>query len=174
MELIFKMIMWLIGLSGSGKTTLGNALCENLRSKEINVVHLDGDLIRELFQNDLSHSIDDRMENSKRLMKLSEFLDINKINVVCSVVSLFPEHRQQLRRTVSDYFEVFVDTNLNVLKQRDSKGLYKKFDQGALKNLAGLDLHFPRPTEPDLLISNNDTIGKFLDNVTYLVRQFKT
>ena len=71
MELIFKMIMWLIGLSGSGKTTLGNALCEKLLSKEINVVHLDGDLIRELFQNDLSHSIDDRMENSKRLMKLS-------------------------------------------------------------------------------------------------------
>ena len=167
------MIMWLIGLSGSGKTTLGNALCENLRHNKINVVHLDGDLVRELFQNDLSHSVEGRRANSKRLVKLSEFLDMNKINVVCSVVSLFPEHREQLRGTVSNYFEVFIDTDLDVLKQRDSKGLYEKFDRGELKDLAGLDLNFPRPINPDLLISNNHGITNLLNNVVYLEKKFE-
>lgn len=33
------------------------------------------------------------------------------------------------------FFEVFVDTPLNVCEQRDVKGLYKKARQGSIKGL---------------------------------------
>ena len=54
------MVIWVIGLSGAGKTTLAKEVMS--RAKKINkkLVHIDGDALREIFDNDLGHSIDDR------------------------------------------------------------------------------------------------------------------
>ena len=50
------MVIWVIGLSGSGKTTFANELYKSLKNKK-KFIKIDGDVIRDLFQNDLTGSI---------------------------------------------------------------------------------------------------------------------
>lgn len=166
--------MWLVGLSGSGKTTLGKALAKKLKDEHKCVVLLDGDEVRELYGNDLTHTLDDRRINSLRLVKLSKFLSDQELNVICCVVSLFPAHRKELRNSVNDkYKEVFIDTDMSVLRLRDPKGIYKQFDEGNIRSVAGLDIEFPRPAKADIYIENNQTENDFVQNVDRLYEVFK-
>ena len=91
------MIVWIVGLSGAGKTTLANQIVYKLRENGKKIVHLDGDLIRNLYGNDIGHSIEDRKKNADRICKLCKFLDLQEIDVVTSILSIFPESRQWCR-----------------------------------------------------------------------------
>ena len=98
------MIVWIIGLSGSGKTTLANEVTNILRSKNKKVVLIDGDQIRELYGNDLGHNLKDRKKNADRINNICEFLDKQDIDVVCAILSLFPESRERCRKNLKKYF----------------------------------------------------------------------
>lgn len=149
------MIVWIIGLSGAGKTTLADAVVARVRTQAANVVSLDGDVIRRTFGDDLGHDLDSRRANSRRMLELCKWLDSQGIHVVCAILSLFPEHRAELRDSVPEYREVFIDAPLEDLKARDVKGLYARYARGETQQVAGLDLPFPRPENPDLHIVND-------------------
>ncbi len=166
------MIVWIIGLSGAGKTTLANQIVCKLREKGKKIVHLDGDLIRNLYGNDIGHSIEDRKKNADRICKLCKFLDLQEIDVVTSILSIFPESRQWCRENLINYYEVFIKTDIQILKKRDSKGIYKKFDRGLIKNVAGLDLNFIEPDRPDLIINNNGNLGDFIKYSDSIIKKF--
>lgn len=156
------MVVWIIGLSGAGKTTLANAVLKKVRIRKKNVVLIDGDLIRDLFDNDLSHTIEDRRINANRICKLCKFLDDQGIHVVCAILSLFPESRIWNRLNIKNYYEVFIQASINQLEQRDYKGLYYKYRQGLISNIAGLDIDFIHPENPDLTIHNNKTVKNLI------------
>ena len=42
-------VIWITGLANSGKTTLAKSIEKELRKKFDNIVHLDGDEIRKVF-----------------------------------------------------------------------------------------------------------------------------
>ena len=48
-------VYWITGLSGAGKTTIGQAWYSYLKETMSNVVFLDGDTLRQVFGDDLSH-----------------------------------------------------------------------------------------------------------------------
>ena len=156
------MVVWLIGLSGSGKTTLAERIALDVRRRGRKVVLLDGDRVREFFGNDLGHGITDRQVNAERICRMCSFLDEQGIDVICAILSLFPESRAWCRKSLSSYYEVFIDTPLDQLMERDAKGIYTKFSKGQIANVAGLDLKFPTPENPDLVISNTDSLEALL------------
>ena len=166
------MIVWIVGLSGAGKTTLANQIVYKLRENGKKIVHLDGDLIRNLHGNDIGHSIEDRKKNADRICKLCKFLDLQEIDVVTSILSIFPESRQWCRENLINYYEVFIKTDIQILKKRDSKGIYKKFDRGLIKNVAGLDLNFIEPDCPDLIINNNGNLEDFIKYSDLILKKF--
>ena len=47
------MVIWIIGLSGAGKTTLANEVVAQVRREQRNVILIDGDMVRDVFGNDL-------------------------------------------------------------------------------------------------------------------------
>jgi adenylylsulfate kinase-like enzyme len=156
------MVVWIIGLSGAGKTTLANEVVSHVRRVQQNVILIDGDMVREVFGNDLGHTMEDRLTNAKRICQLGKLLDDQGIHVVCAILSLFPETREWNREHLKNYYEVFIDTPVQELVKRDSKGIYGRFSSGEISDVAGMDIEFPRPDNADLIISNNNSRNALL------------
>ena len=167
------MVIWLIGLSGAGKTTLANKIVADANAKAINTVLLDGDVVREVFGNDLGYTMEDRLVNAQRICRLGKFLDGQGINVVCAILSVFPETREWNREHVENYYEVFIDTPIDILVDRDSKGIYGKFKRGEISNVAGMDLKFPSPNQADLVINNSGSEADLLSHSTRIIEVLK-
>ena len=115
------MVVWLIGLSGAGKTTLAKEIVTGASIKNHNTVLLDGDLIREIFDNDLGYSMKDRLLNARRICQLGKFLDDQGVNVVCAILSIFPETRDWNRKNIKNYYEVYIETPIEILADRDPR-----------------------------------------------------
>lgn len=165
------MVIWLIGLSGAGKTTLGR---EIMKSAPVGrCVFIDGDQIREVFGNDLGFSLAEREQNAWRICRLCKWLDDQNINVVCAILSLFPETQVWNRQNFSEYYDVFIDTPLEQLIARDSKGLYAKAKSGALRDVAGVDLEFIPPPQPDLILRNDGDESELLSHAADLAARLR-
>lgn len=149
------MVVWIIGLSGAGKTTLSNLVYRQLKPLLPNLVRLDGDVIRSLFGNDADHSLAGRRKNAQRLSFLSKFLSDQGIHVIAAVLSIFPEWRKWNRDNINAYAEVYLKVSMEVLKKRDRNNLYIPAFEGELKDVVGVDINFPEPEKPDLVIDNN-------------------
>ena len=63
-------VYWITGLSGAGKTTVGKLFFEMLARKKKNVLFLDGDMLREVFGNDLGYGREDRLRCAMRYSRL--------------------------------------------------------------------------------------------------------
>jgi len=150
------MIVWLIGLSGAGKTTIGREVWHQWRAFDPSTVFLDGDILRDVWNDRLGHDVAGRAQNAHRISHLCRVLDEQGINAVAAVLSIFPDWQRWNRQTFSSYFEVFIDLPMEVLRQRDPKGLYAAHDRGAMPDVVGCDLPFPRPPAPDLVLGNDD------------------
>lgn len=152
------MVIWLIGLSGAGKTTIAREVRRIWVAREPNTVLVDGDEIRDIMKSDQapdSHTVAGRRRNAERMTALCKWLDQQNINVVCSILSIFPELRAENRTLFSNYFEVFIDAPLDALIERDTKNLYAPAVRGELENVVGIDIPFPRPEAADLTIDNS-------------------
>ena len=149
------MVVWMIGLSGSGKTTLSELVYRALKPKLPNLVRLDGDVLRDLFGNDVDHTIEGRRRNAQRLSVLSKFLAGQDIHVVAAVLSIFPEWREWNRKNIPGYAEVYLKASLETLRGRDTKKLYARALAGEMPNVVGVDIPFPEPVNPELVIDND-------------------
>jgi len=148
------MVLWLIGMSGAGKTVVGREVVQELRKTHDNVIFLDGDVFRSILGDDIGHTIEDRKKNADRFCRMCKFLDSQGIHVVCAILSIFHESQQWNREHLSDYFEVYLRVSFDELLRRDSKGLYGKARKGEIDNVVGVDIDFPEPVRPDLVIDN--------------------
>jgi adenylylsulfate kinase-like enzyme len=148
-------LIWITGLAGSGKTTLGKKLYYILKKENLNYVFIDGDSFREIMGNDTGHDISDRLRNAYRIARMCKFLTDQEINVVCSTMSLFKEIHQFNEINNTEYFEIFLNVDIEELIKRDQKGLYSKALSGEVKNVIGIDLPYDKPEAPDLVLKNN-------------------
>ena len=156
------MVVWVIGLSGAGKTVLGSSVVELSKAKGFNTMHIDGDVIRAVFDDDLGHSLEDRKKNAARICRLGKFLSDNGMVVICSVLSVSEEHREWNRQNLQHYYEVYIDADIDDLVDRDVKGLYAKYNRGEISEVVGLDLPFETPVNSDLVITNNGSLDALL------------
>ena len=163
------MVLWLIGLSGTGKTTLAREIIAGVNKETKSTVLIDGDVVREIFGNDLGYSMEDRLLNAQRICQLGKFLDDQGINVVCAILSIFPETREWNRENIENYYEVFIDTPIEILVERDSKGIYGKYSRGEISEVVGMDIRFPVPEKADLVINNIQSKEKLLSYAKLII-----
>lgn len=162
------MVVWIIGLSGTGKSTLAGHVVAKIRQAGEKVVLLDGDVIRMLFGNDVDHTIEGRRRNAERLSRLSKFLSEQGIHVVAAVLSIFPDWRLWNRENIEEYAEIYMQASMKTLIKRDIKNLYARAINGEISNVVGVDIEFPEPENPELIIDNDkerDDFNELIDEV---------
>tara|TARA_B100000686_G_scaffold104955_1_gene112118 strand:- start:881 stop:1390 length:510 start_codon:yes stop_codon:yes gene_type:complete len=150
-------VIWITGISGAGKTTIANSIIQNYKHKIYNLVNVDGDAVRELYGNDLGYAEKDRIRQIKRMQKLCLFLENQNLIVIASALYSNFELMNWNRKNFSEYFEIYLNASLELVKKRDPKGIYEKFNKGKEKNLVGIDIPWHEPKKPNLVIDMDKT-----------------
>jgi adenylylsulfate kinase-like enzyme len=145
------MVIWITGLSASGKTTLSRAFEKKYKPGIPNLVLLDGDVIRQLYGNDLGYAEKDREVQIGRLHSIAAFLEQQSIVVV--VAALYANNRllENNRNVFNEYFEVYLKADIDLLKTREIKELYKNALEKKISNVVGVDIPWHEPQQPNLV-----------------------
>jgi bifunctional enzyme CysN/CysC len=151
-------LIWLTGLSGAGKSTIGNLVDQRLNAMGRHTYILDGDNIRHGLCRDLGFTAADRVENLRRVGETARLMLDAGLIVIASFISPYRSERDSIRSHLGpdEFYEVFVDTPLEVAEHRDSKGLYAKARRGELKNFTGIDAPYEAPPAPELRIDTTE------------------
>ncbi len=164
--------IWFTGLSGSGKSTTAEVLTTLLLEHGRQVTLLDGDVVRTHLSKGLGFSKEDRDINIRRIGFVAAELVRHGGTVICAAVSPYRATRNDVRAMVGEgFFEVFVDTPLEVCEQRDVKGMYAKARRGEIKGFTGVDDPYEEPEDPEIQL---DTVRASPEQnarmiVTYLI-----
>lgn len=147
-------VLWFTGLSGAGKSTIANLVEKRLFALGRHSVLLDGDNVRHGLNRDLGFTDTDRVENIRRVAEVARLMTDAGLIVLVSFISPFRSERQMARELVpqGEFFEVFIDTPLNVAENRDVKGLYKKARRGEIPHFTGISSPYEAPEAPELHI----------------------
>jgi adenylyl-sulfate kinase len=153
--------IWLTGLSGAGKTTISDAIEPLLRERGITKLEkLDGDVVRTHLSKGLGFSKEDRDTNIRRIGWVAEVLTRNGVCVIASAISPYRDIRDEVRRNVGDFVEVYVKCSIPELTRRDVKGLYEKAIRGEIQNFTGISDPYEEPLSPEVVV---DTEAESLD-----------
>lgn len=163
-------VLWFTGLSGAGKTTLARALSTRLAEDGFPVEILDGDEVRENLSRGLGFSKADRDTNIRRIGFVARLLARNGVIVLAAAISPYRQPRDDVRRDVTDdgarFLEIFIHCPLNVLIERDVKGLYKKALAGEVKNFTGISDPYEEPLRPEIIIdSSTESIDQSVERI---------
>lgn len=142
--------VWFTGLSSAGKTTITQALHQTLSERGYKVEWLDGDVVRLQLSKDLGFSKQDRDENIRRIGALAGQLTESGAIVLVSAISPYRAARDEVRRRIGAFLEVWVHAPLAVCEQRDIKGIYRRARAGEIHNVTGLDDPYEQPVAPDV------------------------
>ena len=157
--------IWLTGLSGAGKTTLATEMARELRARGVSVEVLDGDQVRTNLSKGLGFSKEDRDTNIRRIGYVCRLLSRNGVAAISAAISPYREARDEVRRLVeqdgAEFLEVFVTCPIDVLAERDVKGLYKKALAGEIKGFTGVDDPYEEPLAPDVIIESDRELVDF-------------
>jgi adenylyl-sulfate kinase len=142
--------VWFTGLSGAGKSTLATLLKERLQGMGRRVELLDGDEVRKNLSSGLGFSKADRDANIRRIAFVAKLLTRNGVIAITAAISPYREIRDEARREIGNFVEVFVDCPLEVCEQRDVKGLYKKARTGEIAHFTGISDPYESPANPEV------------------------
>lgn len=163
-------VIWLTGLSGAGKTTLAQALIPKLQALHLNVEHLDGDNIRQIFPH-TGYDARSRDEHVRRVGYLASRLESHGTYVIVCLISPYRESRDFVRGLCQNFIEVYLDTPLEVCEARDSKGLYARARRGEIPHFTGISDPYEPPLQPELRLDGTRSVEANLTAVMQLLKQ---
>jgi adenylyl-sulfate kinase len=147
--------LWFTGLSGAGKTALAKALEPVLKERGLKVERLDGDIIRQCLTKDLGFSKEDRDTNIERVTFVAKLLTRNGVAVLCSFISPYIARREKSRAEIGEFVECYIECPLEVLIERDVKGLYKKALAGEIASFTGISDPYEAPPNPEIVVNSS-------------------
>jgi adenylyl-sulfate kinase len=147
--------LWFTGLSGAGKTTLARLVETELKRRAHNVEVLDGDIIRTNLSKGLGFSKEDRDTNIRRIGFVCNLLSRNGVVAIAAAISPYRAIRDEVREHIGSFVEVYIECPIDVLAERDVKGLYKKALAGEIKNFTGIDDPYEEPLNAEIVIHSD-------------------
>src|SRR5438270_9197671 len=160
--------IWFTGLSGSGKSTLSEVIEQRLKACGRNVEVLDGDIVRTHLSKGLGFSKEDRDTNIRRIGFVCDLLSRNGVIAIVAAISRYRAVREEVRDRIGQdrFVEVYVHCPIEVLAQRDVKGLYKKALGGEIPEFTGVSDPYEPPANPDITVdSSKEALQSSIDRV---------
>jgi len=165
-------VIWFTGISGSGKTTLSLLLKQELEKKYSQVELLDGDIVRDFFENDLGYSHQERVLNVKRIAFAAMLVAKNGTPVIVANIAPYYQVRDFIRQNIKDYIQVYLKISLEKVMERDAKGHYSKYKKGDVENIIGIDDTYDVPRNPDVVVdTENETVKESLDKISVYLKK---
>lgn len=147
--------LWLTGMSGTGKSTTAAYIAARLRQVGRNVEILDEGELGEALWAGLGDAKEDRTTVVRRLGFVANLLTRNGVAALVPCVSPYKPGREENRRSIGRYVEVYVDCPTEKLIERDSTGRYKKALNGEIPNFIGITEPYEPPNSPEVTIHSD-------------------
>lgn len=163
-------ILQFTGLSGAGKTSIAQALKTKLEAKGLRTEVVDGDQYRQTICKGLGFSKEDRCENIRRLGKVAESFKNQNCIAIISAINPYEIVRQELKEMYGAK-TIWVNCEVDVLIDRDTKGLYKRAllpddHPDKIKNLTGINDTYEIPNDADLILyTSRETLEQSTEKV---------
>tara|TARA_B100000787_G_C16169817_1_gene285865 strand:- start:502 stop:1005 length:504 start_codon:yes stop_codon:yes gene_type:complete len=164
------MIIWITGISGVGKTTLAKKLYKTLKKKITNIVHIDGDQFRKMFNNDLGYSLKDRDLNAQRMINFVKFLNQFKINIIISANLTSQKYRIYCKKNIVNFYEIHISAELKTLIKRDKKQIYNQKNKS---KIVGIGIKNITNNTSFIKLENNYSKNDFLKNEKDILKKLK-
>ena len=150
--------VWITGLPFTGKKETGTILAQRLEHLGYKTEVLIGGEIRRQYDKKLGFTKEEIYKNVRRIAFECKLLSENGVIAIAVTVSPFRELRDECRQMIGRFIEVYHRAPLQVMKERDKKGLFKKAEEGLLQNVAGISIPYEESERPELIIEA-DQIG---------------
>jgi adenylylsulfate kinase len=147
--------LWFTGLPSAGKTTLARLLEKALVQRGCRVEVLDGDEVRQRLSRGLGFSKEDRDENIRRISYVANLITrCGGVAITCAI-SPYRQLRDEARREIGQFVEVYVQCPLDVCIARDVKGLYAKALRGEISQFTGVSDPYEEPLNPEVVVDTD-------------------
>ena len=166
-------VVWFTGLSGAGKSTLASALAAELARRGRHTELLDGDEVRTHLSKGLGFSKEDRDTNIRRIGYVARLVGRSGGVAITAAISPYREVRDEVRAQTPGFVEVFVRCPIDVLAERDTKGLYRKALAGEIANFTGVSDPYEEPLHPEVVCDTAretpaESLAKIVDKLERL------
>ena len=166
--------IWLTGLPSSGKSTTAFGIEHELTRMGYLAYVLDGDNVRHGLNSNLGFSLEDRVENIRRIGEITKLFADDGVITLASFISPYRVSRDFVRNLHKEnglpFLEVFIDTPVEVCELRDPKGLFQKARLGEIKGFTGVDDPYEPPLNPEMVIKTAEHSLQqiVIDSIDYL------
>jgi adenylylsulfate kinase len=144
--------IWLTGLPSSGKTTVAYVLRDLLAERGIAAQVLDSDELRTRLTPHPTYSPRERDWFYAMVAYVAELLTTNGVNCLIAATAARRVYREEARKRITRFAEVYVDCSPEVCQKRDPKGLWQKAQQGEVASLPGMGMPYEPPSSPDVRV----------------------
>jgi len=163
--------LWIIGLPLSGKKVLADKVFERLEGQlHIPLERIENREIRQILP-EIGYQRDDRLMHIKRIGYLIKKLQRHSVSTIASFVSPYEASREAVKNMTENYVEVFVDMPADLYEERKKSGYVETIDEEQLMDLERVRHEYDRPSNPDIVIKEDESIDDAVDRIVTYVKQ---
>lgn len=158
--------LWFTGLPSSGKSTLARMVESRLTQMGFHTEVLDGDEVRLRLSKGLGFSKEDRDENIRRISYVANIITrCGGVAITCAI-SPYREIRDEARKEIGRFVEIYVRCPIEECIKRDVKGLYKRAISGEIPNFTGISDPYEEPLSPEITLETNiETMDESIEKI---------
>jgi len=167
--------IWMTGIPASGKSSITRELVKKPAMRGVSVVVLESDEMRKILTPEPTYSLEERDAFYRSMALIGALITRNGVNVIFDATANRRTYREYARTLIPRFVEIFVQCPLDICKQRDPKGIYRRAAAGTAGTVPGIQSLYEPPLKPDITLDGQkppeasaDTVLDYLKQLLYI------